>query len=479
LSETLEKALADALGPRAVTTEREAFAVNTRDWRGRYKGEARCMVQPTDTTSVSKAIRICAAHSAQVVPQGGNTGVCGGAIPDRTGKQVILNLARLNKVRSFDPIGNIATVEAGCILAEVRRRADEIDRIFPLDLGSEGSCQIGGNVASNAGGTGVLRYGNMRDLVLGLEVVLPDGRIWNGLRGLRKDNAGYDLKQLFIGSEGTLGVITAAAIKLFPKPRASATGFVALPSNQAALELFLRLRSVCGARLTAAELMSKRQLAAVCQHIDRAKSPIRTAAPWYLLAELNDTDPSADLRRMLESVLGKALEDGLVADGAVAASSREADAFWHLRHSVSEANVRSGRVVSHDTSVPIASVPQFIERAQSELSAAFRDDYALHFVGHMGDGNVHVVAIFPSTHNDSDLACAAATANTVVHDIAVSLGGSIAAEHGIGQSLRDQLLRYKDTVELDLMRGLKTWLDPAGMMNPGKVVLPNGGPRLT
>jgi len=474
MSESLDRRLAAIVGAAHVITDPGAFEPYVKDWRGRYQGRPRCIIRPASTAEVSAVVRACAEHRVAMVPQGGNTGVCGGAIPDGSGEAVVIGLGRMNRVRAVDAANNSIIVDAGCILADIHRRAEEMDRIFPLDLGSDGSCQIGGNVSSNAGGTAVLRYGNMRELVLGLEVVLPDGRVLDGLRGLRKDNTGYDLKQIFIGAEGTLGIVTGAVLKLFQKPRAAVTAFAALPSPEAALALLGRMRAACGDRLTGFELFSAAQLAAVLAQIPGTRRPVAADAPWFALIESVDNGEEAALRALCEASLEDALAAEEIQDAAVAQSRAEAAQFWRLRHTVSEANVKTGRVVSHDTSVPVSRIPEFIAHCATDLVAAF-PRMKLHIVGHVGDGNVHVVAIFPRT-DVADPAVFEATArqaNALVHDVAVSLGGSIGAEHGVGQSLRDQLPLYKGEVELDLMRGLKSWLDPLGLMNPGKVVSQN------
>jgi FAD/FMN-containing dehydrogenase len=463
---SLEAELAAIVGTANVITEAEALRPAVSDWRGRYSGRARCLVRPAATAEVARVVAACARHGAAMVPQGGNTGVCGGAIPDAGGREVIVSLARMNRIRGLDAANNTIAVEAGCILAEVNRAAEAAGRLFPMDLGSEGSCQIGGTISTNAGGTRVLRWGNMRELVLGLEVVLADGRVLDAMRGLRKDNAGYDLKQMFIGAEGTLGIVTGAVLKLVPRPAASATAFVALESCEAALGLIDHLRGALGDRLSAFELISAPQLEAVLAQIPGTRRPLATTAPWWVLLEAADSGAQQVLDDALEQGLMQALDAGLARDASVARSGREAQEFWRLRHSVSEANVKTGRVISHDTSVPVSRVPEFIARC-SGLAGRF-DGLRLHVVGHLGDGNVHMVAIFPPGQPGLD--ALAREVSREVHEIAAGLGGSIAAEHGVGQSLRDQLAICRSPVELDLMRGLKRLLDPQGLMNPGKVV---------
>ncbi|MGF7174173.1 FAD-binding oxidoreductase [Azospirillum doebereinerae] len=441
------------------------------DWRGRYRGAALCVARPADTAEVAALVRLCAERRVPLVPQGGNTGVCGGAIPDGSGSALVLCLTRMNRIRNLDRHSDAITVDAGCTLAEVQRAAEEADRLFPMSLGSEGTCQIGGNIATNAGGTAVLRYGPMRDLVLGLEVVLADGTVWSGLRPLRKDNTGYALKHLFIGAEGTLGIITGATLKLFPAPRSAGTALLALPDLDAALEVFARLRSALGDRVTTAEILSESQLAAVLAHVPDTVRPLETRAPWYLLVEVTDTLATDALADMLEETLAGALEDGTAADAVIARSGAQAAALWKLRHSVSEANRKSGVVIGHDTAVPISQIPGFVARATAAVEA-IRPDARVVAVGHIGDGNVHLVVILPEALRTSGepLDPIIRAVNAAVLDISIELGGTISAEHGIGQSIRGQLAAFKGPVEMGLMQGIKRLFDPLGILNPGKVL---------
>ncbi|CAO3428319.1 FAD-binding oxidoreductase [Azospirillum doebereinerae] len=441
------------------------------DWRGRYRGAALCVARPADTAEVAALVRLCAEQRVPLVPQGGNTGVCGGAIPDGSGSALVLCLTRMTRIRELDRHSDAITVDAGCTLAEVQRAAEEADRLFPMSLGSEGTCQIGGNIATNAGGTAVLRYGPMRDLVLGLEVVLADGTVLSGLRPLRKDNTGYALKHLFIGAEGTLGVITGATLKLFPAPKSAGTALLALPDLDAALEVFARLRAALGDRVTTAEILSESQLAAVLAHVPDTIRPLETRAPWYLLVEVTDTLATDGLADTLEETLTGALEDGTVADAVIARSGAQAAALWKLRHSVSEANRKSGIVIGHDTAVPISRIPDFVARATAAV-ATIRPDAQVVAVGHIGDGNVHLVVILPEALRQSGepLDPVIRAVNTAIHDISIELGGTISAEHGIGQSIRTQLAAFKGPVEMGLMRGIKHLFDPLGIMNPGKVL---------
>ncbi|SMH47646.1 FAD-binding oxidoreductase [Azospirillum agricola] len=458
------------VGPDHVLTAADT-APFLADWRGRYRGAALAVVRPADTAEVAALVRLCADRRIPLVPQGGNTGVVGGAIPDSSGTALVLSLARLNRVRALDRTGDAVTVEAGCTLAQIQLAAEEANRLFPMSLGSEGTCQIGGAIATNAGGTAVLRYGPMRDLVLGLEAVLPDGTVWNGLRSLRKDNTGYALKHLLIGAEGTLGIVTAAVLKLFPRPRSSATALTALPGLDGALEVFARLRATLGDRVTAAEILSESQLAAVLAHVPGTIRPLETRTPWYLLTEVTDTLPGQPLADRLEEVLGGALEDGTAADALVARSGAQAAALWTLRHSVSEANRKSGIVVGHDTAVPIAQIPAFVAGASAAV-AALRPDARIVAVGHIGDGNIHLVVILPEALRTSGepLEPIVRAINAAVHDRAVALGGTISAEHGIGQSLRASLADLKGPAEMALMRGIKRLFDPRNILNPGKLL---------
>ncbi|WP_426957052.1 FAD-binding oxidoreductase [Muricoccus radiodurans] len=470
-------ALLDALvalvGRRHVIAPDEDQEPYLVDWRGRYHGRAAAVVKPADTAEVAATVRLCAEHGASIVPQGGNTGMCGAATPDASGQAVVIRMDRLNRVRAVSPLANSITVEAGCILQTIQEAAAGVDRLFPLSLGAEGSCQIGGNIATNAGGTAVLRYGPTRELVLGLEVVLPDGSVLDRLHGLRKNASGYDLKQMFIGSEGTLGLITAASLKLFPRPRVSALAMVALPEIEAALELMARLRGVVGDRLASLEAMSRGQIEVIARHVPDVAIPFALESPWYLLIELTDTLAATDLRTPLEEVLGAALEEGLVADAVIAESGAQAEALWKIRHSVSEGSKRAGYVVSHDSVVPLENQARFAREVERRiLDAAPEARVVMH--GHIGDGNIHVLGILDAARYPDAAAAApvAARINAAVDDVTAELGGVISAEHGIGQSNRARLGRVTPPAEIALMRALKSLLDPAGMMNPGKVLPP-------
>ena len=466
---TLLDTLRTLVGAAHCLTDSTATAPYLTDWRGRYTGTALAVVLPADTAQVAAVVQACVAVGVPIVPQGGNTGLCGGATPLADGNAVVVNLSRLRQIRSVDPANNAITVDAGVTLADVQAAADGAGRLFPLSLASEGSCEVGGVISTNAGGVQVLRYGNTRDLVLGLEAVLPDGRVWDGLRALRKDNTGYDLKHLFIGAEGTLGIITAATLKLFAKPRQTVTAWLAVASPAAAVELLSRLRSVAGDRVTAFELISRPSLDLVLQHIPSARDPLPQAHPWYVLVELTDTLISVDLAAVLEAELATAITDGAVLDGTVAASQAQAAALWNLRENISEAQKREGVSIKHDIAVPVSAIPQFLDRAGAALEACYPGLRIVAF-GHVGDGNLHYNQSRP--HRDENAAFIARTEEVgrVVHDLVHELGGSISAEHGIGQLKRALLPAYKPAVELELMHRIKYVLDPRGLMNPGKVL---------
>jgi FAD/FMN-containing dehydrogenase len=414
-------------------------------------------------------VNLLAAQGIGIVPQGGNTSLCGGSIPDDSGKQVIVNLSRMNRVREVDVANNTMTVEAGCVLATLQEVAEKHGRLFPLSLGAQGSCEIGGNLSTNAGGTGVLRYGNTRELVLGLEVVLPDGRVWEGLRGLRKDNTGYDLKHLFVGAEGTLGIITAAVMKLFPLPRSYSTAFVAIESPAAAVELLSHLRARCGERITGFELLARICLDLVLKHIPNSRDPLPARSPWYMLVELSDSTEGRALDTLLEEALGEAAENGLIADATIAASSTQRNDFWALRENVSEAQKVDGVSIKHDVSVPVSRVPELIERASADLASRWPDIRIVAF-GHVGDGNIHYNCSKSERQEAKEFFAQALDVNHVVYGVVRSLGGSISAEHGLGQMKREEITHYKSALELDLMRSIKRTLDPGGIMNPGKVL---------
>ena len=453
------------VGATKVLTGAADLAPYCTDWRGRFSGSASCVVLPGSTEEVAAVVRACADAGTAIVPQGGNTGLCGGATP--TGGEVVIALTRLNRIRAVDADNNSITVEAGCTLHAVQQAAREIDRLFPLSLAAEGSATIGGNLATNAGGVQVLRYGNARELCLGLEVVLADGRIWNGLRALRKDNTGYDLKHLVIGAEGTLGLITAATLKLFPRPRAHATAWVAVPDPAAAVGLLGRLRAAAGDNVTAFEIVGRPALELVLRHIPGARDPLAGKPAWQALIELSGARD--DLAATLEQALQSAAEDGVVADAAVASSEAQAAALWALRENVSEAQKIEGVSIKHDIAVPVSHIAEFIARADAALLAAFPQVRIVCF-GHIGDGNLHYNLSRPDAQSNAEFIARTGAVNRIVHDLVHELGGSISAEHGLGQLKREEVLRYKSDTEMEMMRAVKQALDPRGLMNPGKLL---------
>jgi FAD/FMN-containing dehydrogenase len=466
-SEKLIEQLSGLVGRDNVLVSAAAMVPYLEDWRGRYRGGAICVVRPETSAEVSAVVAACARGGVPIVPQGGNTSLCGAATPDTSGTAVLVNLSRMKRVRAIDPANNTITVEAGCVLSSLQEAAVAVGRLFPLSLASEGSCQIGGNLSTNAGGVQVLRYGNTRELTLGLEVVLPNGEIWNGLRGLRKDNTGYDLKHLFIGAEGTLGIITAAVMRLFPLPQARATAWVAIYSPRSAVNLLAGLQAAFGPSLTACELVSDISLALVLKHIPGALPPL-SSSPWYLLIELSGGGEESVLRETLEVFLGNALVQGAIGDAALAHSGEQAKRLWGLRENIGEAQKIEGLSIKHDISVPISRIPEFIERADKALQQAFPEIRIVAF-GHLGDGNLHYNQSKSGAGDNARFIAAEADVNHIVHELVHELGGSISAEHGIGQLKRETLLHYKSPVEIEMMRAVKRALDPQGLMNPGKL----------
>jgi FAD/FMN-containing dehydrogenase len=462
--------LAGVVGGTRVVTQTADMDVYLRDWRDRYRGEALAVVMPGTTAEVAEVMRLCNAMGVAVVPQAGNTGLTGGAIPRADGHCVLLNVSRLNRIREVDVRNNSITLEAGCILEHVRNEAEKHQRLFPMLLGSVGSCEVGGLVSTNAGGTGVLRYGNMRELVLGLEVVLPDGRIWNGLRALRKDNTGYDLKQWFIGAEGTLGVVTAAVLKLFPVHTASATAMVAMETVQQAVDLLGFLQGQVGQRIEAFEIMSLRQIEIVLAHSPTLSAPMPLSHPWYVLIEIADSTAGWNPVDQMEQALAVAFDAELISDAVVATDIAKARRIWDLRHHISESNKRAGFTVSNDTSVPISRLPDLIARVTQRILSEVPHAEVCH-CGHIGDGNIHVIGVLSREIYDNPAACetAAAKINLVVHEESVALNGSISAEHGVGLMHVARLERFKPALDLELMRTLKRALDPQNLMNPGKI----------
>ncbi|HRO58632.1 MAG TPA: FAD-binding oxidoreductase [Burkholderiaceae bacterium] len=452
--------------------DQEPFVV---DWRRRYRGRVLAVAQPDSVEDVAAVVRWCAERRVAVVPQGGNTGLSGGATPDDSGRTVLLSLTRLNKVRTIDTVNNSIIVEAGCTLDAVREAAAGAQRLFPLSLPSGGSCTIGGNLSTNAGGVAVLRYGNARELCLGLEVVTAEGEIWNGLRGLRKDNTGYDLRDLYIGSEGTLGVITAATLKLYPQPAAQITALAAVENPQAALKLLEMAQRSLGSSLTAFELISDLCLELVVRYYPDKQKPFAQPSPYVVLLETSDSESEAHANAVFESLMEAAIEAGVVTDAVVAQSIAQSQGMWQLRELISEAQSLEGKNIKHDIAVPISSIGNFVEQTNAAIEKAFPGIRMVVF-GHLGDGNLHYNVSPPADrtgpeHEDWFLGLQPAL-NLLVHDAVAAFDGSISAEHGLGQLRRDEAARYKSPVETALMRRLKSAFDPLGIMNPGKFLSP-------
>jgi FAD/FMN-containing dehydrogenase len=464
----LLEALRHAVGAAQVLTGGDLSAYEL-DWRKRWRGKALAVVRPGSADEVTAVLKACRAHSASVVPQGGNTGLVGASVPDASGTQVVLNLARLNRIRSIDAANLTMTVDAGCVLQAVQHAAAEHSLLFPLSLAAEGSCTIGGNLATNAGGTQVLRFGNARDLCLGLEVVTADGEVWNGLSGLRKDNTGYDLRDLFIGSEGTLGVITAATLKLYPQPAAVTTALAALPTLQAAVGLLQLAQARLGPGLTGFEVMGEFALGLVRTHFPQLAQPL-PPAPWTVLLEQSDCESEAHATALFEALLETALERGLITDAAVAASTTQSNVMWHLRESIPLAQSLEGLNIKHDIALPVSQVVDFVATTDAALAREFPGVRLVNF-GHLGDGNLHYNVQAPAGTPAADfLRDHEAAVNALVYDTVCARGGSISAEHGIGTLKRDELARRKSPVALQMMRAIKQALDPAGRLNPGRVL---------
>ncbi|MHC8509803.1 MAG: FAD-binding oxidoreductase [Rhodospirillales bacterium] len=468
LPEGLLERLTQALGPQNVLTAPEDLAPYLHEWRGIYQGAAAAVLRPGSTDETAAVVGLCAEAGCPITPQGGNTGLVGGAVAEGG---VILSLGRINRIREIDAAACTITVEAGCVLADVQTAAREAGRLFPLSLGAEGTCQIGGNLSSNAGGMHVLRYGNMRDLTLGLEVVLPDGRIWNGLRALRKDNTGYALKHLFIGAEGTLGVITAAVLKLFPRPTETQTAFCALPSAAAAIALLERCMDAAGDALNAFEASNRTGVALAESLIEDVSVPLAEASPFYALIEFAASGGGGDLRGRFESVLGAAMEAGEVTDAAIAETEAQTAKLWRIREGITQSQIPAGLCAKHDVSVPISSIPAFLERAEAAVLAASPDARIVAY-GHFGDGNIHYNAVRPEADSDAAFRPLIPAIRRAVHDIVMDMNGSFSAEHGVGMLKRDELTRCRTAAEIDLMRTLKTAFDPKGVLNPGKILEP-------
>jgi len=459
------EALKAIVGAGGWTSDPAELEPHLTEWRGTWRGATPILLKPRSTEEVAAVVRECAATRTPIVPQGGNTGLCGAAIPDRSGTQVLLSLARMNRIRSINPDNHSLVAEAGCILADLQRTAAGVNRLFPLSLAAEGSCQIGGNLSTNAGGVNVLRYGTAREQVLGLEVVLPDGRVIHGLRELRNDTAGYDLKQLFIGAEGTLGIITAAALRLFPRVEAHGTAFLAVESPAQAVRLLGYLRERLHDRVQAFELMSSRALEMVFLHAEGARRPLDVKSPWYLLLD-SAIDDSGE--RFEQELLG-ALEEQLATDAVIAKNDSERAALWHLRHSVSEAQKHEGASLKHDVSVPVASAGDFIESASRAIEAHCPGARIVAF-GHVGDGNVHFNVSQPPGEDAGRFLARREAVAGIIYDVVAEFGGSFSAEHGVGVLKKSALERYRGGTEIELMRAIKRLLDPSNIMNPGKVL---------
>ncbi|RBA24059.1 FAD-binding oxidoreductase [Herminiimonas fonticola] len=457
------------IGAQYVSIDAEQNAPYLIDARRRFTGTACAVVKPGSTEEVAAIVRLCNQFKVPVVPQGGNTGLVLGSVPDDSGTAIVLSLTRLNQIRTIDPVNNTMTVESGCILHNIQQAAEGADRLFPLSLGSEGSCTIGGNLSSNAGGTAVLRYGNARELCLGLEVVTPQGDIWHGLRGLRKDNTGYDLRDLYIGAEGTLGIITAAVIKLFPQPKATRTALLALRSADDALRLLTLAQKKCNAALTGFELMSGFCMTLVSRHFPQMRLSFKEAHAQYVLLELSDSESDEHANTLLENLICDALQQGIVQDAIIATSIAQSKALWTVREHIPLAQAAEGKNIKHDVSLPISVIGDFISETDRLVREAFPGVRIVTF-GHLGDGNLHYNIAHPEHDTEDSFLMQQAAINRIVHDSVHSFDGSISAEHGIGALKREEILRYKSEIEMNLMRTIKHALDPLNIMNPGKLI---------
>ncbi|MGE3306576.1 MAG: FAD-binding oxidoreductase [Rhizobiaceae bacterium] len=470
---TLDAALLDRFA--AIVGDRHALRAASdiepyvHERRGLHPGASPLVLRPGSVEEVSRILRLASETGTGIVPQGGNTGLVGGQVPDASGRQLMLSLSRLNRIRELDPSSNTVTAEAGVVLQALHDAADAADRLFPLSLGSQGSAQIGGNLSSNAGGTGVLAYGNARELCLGVEVVLPTGEIFDDLRKLKKDNTGYDLKNLFVGAEGTLGVITAAVLKLFPKPKGREVAWAGLDSPQQALRLFGLASERAGAALTAFELVAGIAVAFAEKHVPDTARPVSGPWPWFVLMEISSGTSAEDAGALIETILSDGIEAGLVGDAVVSANLAQAAAFWRLRESISDAQRPEGASIKHDISVPVAAIPDFIARADAAVRRVVPAARPVCF-GHMGDGNLHYNVSQPPGWDAAAFHAERPAMNDAVHAIVRDLAGSISAEHGIGVLKRDELLATAPPVAIDLMRRVKRAFDPAGIMNPGKLL---------
>lgn len=463
------RAFIDIVGDANALTMPEDIKPYLTENRGLYHGASPLVLKPGSTAEVSAILKLASETGTAIVPVSGRTGLVGGQVPREDGHDVLLSLERMNKIREVDPVADVIVADGGAILADVQKAAEAHDRLFPLSLGSEGSCRIGGNLATNAGGTAVLAYGNMRQLCLGLEVVLPTGEIWDGLRRLKKDNSGYDLRDLFIGAEGTLGVITGAVLKMVPRPRGKQVAYVGLASPAAALQLFEKASQRCGSALTGFELMPRIGIEFTTKHIPGVRDPLASIHPWYALVDISTSDSAETAETMMQELLAEAFEAGLVSDAAIAASLAQQDAFWHLRESMSDAQKPEGGSIKHDVSVPVSRIPAFLEEADAAVHALIPDARICAF-GHLGDGNIHYNISQPVGADKAAFIARWREVNAVVHAVVHKQTGSISAEHGVGQLKRDELAASRPAIETELMRRIKQAFDPAGIMNPGKVI---------
>ena len=474
MSDFVEK-LRAIVGDKGLIVDDQGKHPYVTDWRENFVGNALAVVRPANTEEVAAVVRLCAAEKVSVVPQGGNTGLVGGGIPQQKGREIVLSLNRMTRITDIDPIGYTMTVEAGVILKTIQETAAANDRLFPLSLAAEGSCSIGGNLSTNAGGVQVLHYGNARQLVLGLEVVTPQGEIWNGLRALKKDNTGYDLRDLYLGAEGTLGIITRAVLKLWPKPKDVATAWVAVPSPEAAVALLSGAHAASEDNVTSCELMGRQGIDLVLQHIPGAADPLSEKHEWYVLLEWSSTRARRDgenqggLREKMEAYLGEAMEQSLVLDATIAQNETQARALWALRENHSEASKKEGPSVKHDISVAVSRLPSFVSEGLAAMRKALPEGRPVAF-GHVGDGNLHFNCQAPVGWDKARFTPHVHAVTSAIYDLVVSYGGSISAEHGIGLLKVDELAHYRSQVEIDTMRTIKRALDPQNLMNPGKIV---------
>ena len=466
---SLIERFAAIVGDKNAITDQTEIAPHLIETRGLYHGASPLLLKPGSVQEVSAIMKLATETETPIVPQSGNTGHVGGQTPREGKSDVLLTLSRMNRVREVDTSANVLVADAGCILDAIHQVAASHDRLFPLSLGSQGSCQIGGNLSTNAGGTQVLAYGNMRQLCLGLEVVLPSGEIWDGLRKLKKDNTGYDLRDLFIGAEGTLGVITGAVLKLFPRPRGHQVAFAGLDSAEDALKFFEMAAAICGPSLTGFELMVRLGVEFTVRHIPGVRDPLSAAYPWYVLVDISTFDSEDSAGRMMQTLLETAFSAAIIKDATIATSTAQARAFWHLRESMSEAQKPEGGSIKHDVSVPVSSIPAFMAAAEKAV-LAYMPGARICAFGHLGDGNIHYNISQPVGADKAEFIGKWREVNQIVHGLVLSFGGSISAEHGIGQLKRDELAAIRPPIEIELMRRIKHAFDPAGIMNPDKVI---------